>query len=126
MKPSFLRMRKRCRGVMVVPNHLSGLAPHLRRKNFHPVILPAFPVDRQQKESWLTGRTLVTDRPDELECDDVPVLEFSLIDTAQVNADDSALADMISRAWTKLGLKTEAWFILRLRKNGRHRIEFPE
>jgi len=61
-----------------------------------------------------------------LECDDVPVLEFSLNDASKVEADDEALAEMISRAWRKLGLKTEGWFILRLRKNGRHTIEFPE
>jgi hypothetical protein len=126
MKPSFLRMRKRCRAVMAVPSHLSSLAPHLRRKNFHPIILPAVPLAQRQKESWLAGRTLVTDQPEELECDDVPVLEFSLIDASKVESDDAALADMISRAWTKLGLKTEGWFILRLRKDGHHKIEFPE
>jgi hypothetical protein len=43
-----------------------------------------------------------------------------------IKADDAALADVIGRAWTKMGLKTEGWFILRLRKNGRHTIEFPE
>ena len=116
---------KEGRAVMVVPSHLSALAPHLRRKNFHPVILPAFPLDKQHKECWLAGRTL-TDQPGELECDDVPVLEFSLNDASKVEADDEALAEMISRAWRKLGLKTEGWFILRLRKNGRHTIEFPE
>jgi len=126
MKPSFLRMRKRCRAVMAVPSHLSGLAPHLRQKKFHPIVLPSVPLDKQQKESWLAGRTLVTDRLEELDCDDVPVLEFSLIDASKVKADDAALADMISRAWTKMGLKTEGWFILRLRKDGRHIIEFPE
>jgi hypothetical protein len=45
MKPSFVRMRKRYRPVLVVPSHLYGLAPHLRRKNFHPIVLPAGVLD---------------------------------------------------------------------------------
>jgi hypothetical protein len=36
------------------------------------------------------------------------------------------MADMISRAWTKVQLKSEGWFVLRLRQNGKHQIEFPE
>jgi hypothetical protein len=36
------------------------------------------------------------------------------------------MADMISGAWTKFRLKTEGWFLLRLRQNGKHQIEFPE
>jgi len=35
-------------------------------------------------------------------------------------------ADMISGAWTKFRLKTEGWFVLRLRQDGQHQIEFPE
>jgi hypothetical protein len=126
MKPSFVRMRKRCRAVLVVPSHLCDLAPHLRRKNFYPIVLPAGVLDQQQKELWLSGRTLVTDRPEELTIDDVPALEFSLIDITKIKADEAAMADVISRAWTKFRLKTEGWFVLRLRQNGRHQIEFPE
>ncbi len=96
MKPSFVRMRKRWRPVLVVPSHLSGLAPHLRQNNFHPVVLPAGVLDQQQKELWLPGRTLVTDKPEELAIDDVPVLEFSLIDITKVKADERAMADMIA------------------------------
>ena len=55
-----------------------------------------------------------------------PVLEFSLIDISKVVADEAALADMISRAWTKLRLKTEGWFVLRMQPDGKHQIEFPE
>jgi hypothetical protein len=36
------------------------------------------------------------------------------------------MADMISRAWTKFRHKTEGCFVLRLRQNGKHEIEFPE
>jgi hypothetical protein len=75
---------------------------------------------------WLSGRTLVTDKPDELAIDDVPVLEFSLIDASKVKADEGAIADMISGAWTTFRLKSEGWFVLRLRPNGKHQIEFPE
>ena len=125
MKPSFLRMRRKWRAVLVVPSHLTELAPHLRGKNFHPIVLPAGLLDQQQKEWWLPGRTLVTDQPDELYYD-VPVLEFSLIDISKVMADEAALADMISRAWTKFRLKTEGWFVLRLQPDGKHQIEFPE
>jgi hypothetical protein len=74
----------------------------------------------------LPHRTLVTDRPEELAIDDVPVLEFSLIDITLVKAGEAAMADMISRAWTKFQLKSEGWFVLRLRQNGKHQIEFPE
>jgi hypothetical protein len=126
MKPSFVRMRKRWRAVLVVPSHLSALAPHLRQHNFHPIVLPAGVHDQQQKELWLPGRTLVTDKPEELAIDDVPVLEFSVIDITKVKADERAMAAMISSAWTKFRLKTEGWFVLRLRQNGKHRIEFPE
>jgi hypothetical protein len=126
MKSSFVRMRKRWRAVLVVPRHLSDLAPHLRQKNFHPIVLPAGVLDQELKGLWLSGRTLVTDRPEELAIDDVPVLEFSLIDITLVKADEGAMADMISSAWTKFRLKTEGWFLLRLRQSGKHRIEFPE
>ena len=101
MKSSFLRARKRRRAVLVVPSHLSALAPHLRRKNFYPIVLAGGVLDQQQKELWLSGRTLVTDKPEELDADDVPSLEFSLIDIANVKADEGALVDMISRACDK-------------------------
>jgi hypothetical protein len=126
MKPSFVRMRKRCRAVLVVPGHLSDLAPHLWRKNFYPIVLPAGVLDQQLKRLWLSGRTLVTDRPGELAIDDIPVLELSLIDITKVKADEAAMADTISRAWTTFRLKSEGWFVLRLRQDGNHQIEFPE
>ena len=119
-------MRKRCRAVLVVPSHLYDLALHLRQKNFHLIVLPAGVLDQELKGLWLSGRTLVTDRPEEFDADDVPVLEFSLIDASKVKADEAAMADMISRAWTKFRLKSEGWFVLRLRQNGKHQIEFPE
>ena len=74
----------------------------------------------------MSGRTVVTDKPEELAIDDVPALEFSIIDITRVKADEAATADMISRAWTKFRLKTEGWFVLGLRQNGKHQIEFPE
>ena len=72
----------------------AGFAPHLRRKNFCTVVLPAKPLDEQTRgcgcpgarwsrtslRSWTT-RTL---------------LEFSFIDITEVKADEAALADMIS------------------------------
>jgi hypothetical protein len=119
-------MRKRSRAVLVVPTHLSNLAPHLRQRNFHPIVLPVAVLNQQQKELWLLGRTLVTDKPEELAFDDVPVLECSVIDITKVKADEAAIADVISRAWTKFRLKTEGWFVLRLRQDGKHQIEFPE
>jgi hypothetical protein len=79
----------------VVPSHLSDLAAHLRRKNSYPIVLPADVLDQELKGLWLSGRTLVTDRPDELAIDDVPVLEFSLFDASKVKADEGAIADMI-------------------------------
>lgn len=96
------------------------------RKNFYPIVLPAGVLDQELKGLWLSGRTLVTDKPDELAIDDVPVLEFSLIDITEIKADEAAMADTISRAWTKFQLKSEGWFVLRLRQNGKHQIEFPE
>jgi hypothetical protein len=126
MKPSFVRMRKRCRAVLVVPSHLYDLAPHLWRKNFHPIVLPAGVLDQELKGLWLSGRTLVTDMPEAFDAHDVPVLEFSLIDITKIEADGAAMADMITRAWTKFRLKTEGWFVMRLRQDGKHQIEFPE
>ena len=125
MKPSLLRMRRKWRAVLVVPSHLSGLAPHLRGKNFYPIVLSSTPLDDDHKVWSLAGRTLVTDQPDELYYD-VPVLEFSLIDISKVKADEAELASMISRAWTKFRLKTEGWFVLRMQPDGKHQIEFPE
>ena len=84
----------------------------------------AFP-DRVGAGATFHGGGLVTDKPEEVAFDDVPVLEFSLIDITEVKADEAAIADMISRAWTKCRLKTEGWFVLRLRQDGKHQIEFP-
>jgi hypothetical protein len=126
MKPSLVRMRKKWRAVLVVPSHLSALVPHLRQKSFYPIALPAGVLNQEQKELWLPGRTLVTDRPEELDAADVPSLEFSLIDVTKLKADEAAMAGVISRAWTKFRLETEGWFVLRLRPDGKHQIEFPE
>jgi hypothetical protein len=87
--------------------------------------MPIAPLSEDQKVWSLAGRTLVTDQTDELYYD-VPVLEFSLIDISKIKANEAALADMISRAWTKLRLKTEGWFVLRMQPDGDHQIEFPE
>ena len=55
------------------------------------------------------------------------MLEFSVMDISEVKTADSvALADMISRAWTKHSLRTESGFVLALRQDGKHQIEFPE
>jgi hypothetical protein len=43
-----------------------------------------------------------------------------------VTSDDATLADVISRAWTRYRLRSEGWFILRLRQDGDHKIQFPE
>jgi hypothetical protein len=118
-------MRKRRRAVLVVPSHLSALAPHLREKHFHPILLDGV-LDQRQKELWLPGRTFVTDKPEELAIDDIPVQECSLIDISEVKVDHAAMAELISRAWTKFRLLTEGWFVLRLRRDGKHHIEFPE
>ncbi|MGO9268887.1 MAG: hypothetical protein ACLQOO_01265 [Terriglobia bacterium] len=36
-----------------------------------PVVLPPKPLDEEMKELWLSGRTLVTDRPEGLDDDDI-------------------------------------------------------
>jgi hypothetical protein len=71
IKPSFVRMRKRCRAVLVVPSHQYDLAPLLRRRNFYPIVLPVGVLDQELKRLWLSGRTLVIDRPDEFDADEV-------------------------------------------------------
>jgi hypothetical protein len=126
MKPSFIRMRKRRRAVLVLPSHLAELAPHLRRRNFLPIVPRENPADPRHKECLLSHRTLVTDKPEELDPDDVAVFEFSVICIGGIEADAAGLADIISRAWAKFRLKTEGWFVLRLRQDGKHQIEFPE
>ncbi len=83
--------------------------------------MPADALSEESKQRWLTFRTFVTDHPEVLATDDVPVFEFSVIDTNQVRASDAELAIMISRAWTRFRLKTEGWFVLTLRKDGKTR-----
>jgi hypothetical protein len=124
VKASLLRKRKMSRGVLVLDGSLASLEPHLRKKNFHVLSLPAGAMDANRKAMVLTNRTLITTTQDfEYE---VPVLEFSIIDPSGVTVDDAKLADIISRAWTRFRLKSEGWFILRLRQDDDHKIEFPE
>ena len=125
MKASFLPKRKMARGVLVLGSSLASLESHLRRKNFHIANLPAGVMDAERKAVFLSHRTLVTQTPEDFKYD-VPVLEYSLIDVTSVTVDDESLDDIISRAWTRFRLKSEGWFILRLRQDGGHKIEFPE
>jgi hypothetical protein len=113
------------RAVLVLEAGLASLEPHLRSKNFHVVIMPAGVLDTDGKVLLLCHRTLITRTPHEFEYK-LPVLEYSLIDVSGMTADDARLADIISRAWTGFRLKSEGWFILRLRQDGDHKIEFPE
>jgi hypothetical protein len=124
-KASFLRRRKKSRGILVLDSNLASLEPHLTTKNFRVINLPASVTDADRKALFLTDRTLITMLPQEYEYE-VPVLEFSIIDATGVAVDDATLADFISRAWTKFRLKSEGYFILRLRQDGEHEIEFPE
>jgi hypothetical protein len=124
MKASFLRKRKMTRGVLVLDG-LASLGPHLRRKNFYVINLPAGVLDAERKAMFLSHRTLITKTPGDSKYD-VPVLEYSVIDASDVTLDDDALAEIISRAWTRFRLKSEGWFILCLRQDGDHEIEFPE
>ena len=125
MKDSFLRKRKMSRGVLVLDGSLASLEPHLKKKNFHIIHLPAGVMEAERKALVLCQRTLITKTPQQFE-DEVPVLEYSLIDASDVTSDDASLANIISLAWTRFRLKSEGWFILRLRQDGDHRIEFPE
>jgi hypothetical protein len=123
MKASFIRKRKMARGVLVLDGNLASLEPHLQRKNFHIINLPAGTMDAERQAVFLSHRTLITNAPEEFRYD-VPVLEYSVIDTSGVNSDDATLANIISLAWTRFRLRSEGWFILRLRQDGHHRIEF--
>jgi hypothetical protein len=125
MKASFLRKRKMARGVLVLDGSLASLEPDLRRKNFHVINVLSGAMDANRKAMALTNRTLITTTPRDFEYD-VPVLEFSIIDASGVTVDDTTLADIISRAWTRFQLRSEGWFILRLRQDSDHKIEFPE
>jgi hypothetical protein len=125
MNASFLRKRKMARAVLVLDDNLPSLGPHLKKKNFHVINLPAGVMDAERTALVLSQRTLITKTPQAFE-DDVPVLEYSLIDASGVTSDDATLAEVISLAWTTFRLKSEGWFILRLRRDGDHTIEFPE
>jgi hypothetical protein len=105
--------------------NLASLEPHLRRKNFQIINLPAGAMDAERKAMVLTDRTLITTTPQDFEYE-VPVLEFSIIDPSGATVDDASLAGIISRAWTRFRLRSEGWFILRLRQDGDHEIQFPE
>jgi hypothetical protein len=113
------------RGVLVLDGNLANLEQSLRRKNFRIITLPMGVVDPEHRALFLSHRTLVTRSPQEFE-DEVSVLEYSIIDATGVTSDDATLADMINQAWTDFRLKTEGWFVLRLRQDGKHQIEFPE
>jgi hypothetical protein len=82
-------------------------------------------MDPERKELALSQRTLITKTSQEFE-DDVPVLEYSVIDASGVTSDDATLANIISLAWTRFRLKSEGCFILRLRQDSDHQIKFPE
>jgi hypothetical protein len=125
MKASFLRKRKMARGVLVLDGSLAGLEPYLANKNFRVIALPMGAMDTDRKAMIMTNRTLITTTPQDFEYE-VPVLEFSIIDATGMAVDHAILADVISLAWTRFRLKSEGWFILRLRQDGDHTIEFPE
>jgi len=110
--------------VLVVDENLFNLAPELEKKRFRVRMFPAGTVDEQIIVN-LTGRTLVTNNPKDFE-DEVPVVEFSIIDTTAVSKDGSNLATMISNAWIKYRLNSQANFILRLRPDGKHKLELPQ
>ena len=105
MKASFLRKRKMARGVLVLDGNLASLEPHLKKKNFQIINLPADVMDAERKALFLTGRTLITKTAQDFKYE-VPVLEFSIIEATGVNVDDATLADFISRAWTRFRLKS--------------------
>jgi hypothetical protein len=109
----------------VLDSTLASLEPDLRHKNFHVINLPSGAMDANRKAMALTNRTLITTTPQGFEYD-VPVLEFSIIDPSGATVDDASLAGIISRAWTRFRLRSEGWFILRLRQDGDHEIQFPE
>jgi hypothetical protein len=113
------------RGVLVLDGSLAALEPELRRKNFQVITLPMGPVDTDRKAMILTHRTLITTRLQDYEYE-VPVLEFSIIDATGITIDNATLADFISRAWARFRLKSEGYFILRLRQDGDHEIQFPK
>jgi hypothetical protein len=80
--------------------------PNLRCKKFQIISLPAGAMDPKRKALVLSGRTLVTKTLQEFERD-VPVLEYSVIDTSGVTSDDVTMAEIISLAWTRFRLKSE-------------------
>jgi len=82
-------------------------------------------MDAERKAMFLSHRTLITKTPEEFKYD-VPVLEYSVIDASEMTVDDAALANIISLAWTRFRLKSEGYFILHLRRDDNHTIEFPE
>jgi hypothetical protein len=120
-----MEVHRKRRGVLVLPDHLSLFASDLTRKNFFVIVLPIDGLDRERRERWLTHRTLVTDQPDQLEVDDLPELEFSVIDISQILERDATLADEIGALWTTLALRNDRVFVLRLLPGGKHEIEFP-
>jgi hypothetical protein len=125
MKASFIRKRKMSRGVLVFDSNLASLETHLQRKKFHIVKLPPGVMDAERRAQFLSHRTLITKTMGEFKYD-VPVLEYSIIDVSALTVDDATLAGIISLAWTRFRLKSEGWFVLRLRQDGDHEIEFPE
>jgi len=68
----------------------------------------------------LPGRIFVTNNPRGFHYS-ASLLDFSIIDTADVTKDPQSMAEIIARAWVDYSLKAEhPAFLLVLRQNGQH------
>ncbi len=107
---------------LVIDENLTALKQPLEKKGFNVLMPHPGKSDAEIMAEDLPGRIFVTNNPKDFAYS-ASLLDFSIIDTTQVNKDPDLLAEMIARAWVDYSLKAEhPAFYLRLRQNGRHEI----
>ena len=122
---TLLQKQGMSRGRLVVDENLLKLAPELQKRRFVVFVPKQGMHDEEIKHQLLSGRVLITNNPDDFRYD-VPIMEFSMIDTTGVNKDSVFLAEMISRAWIDFELGSKHHFILKLQPDGKHQLTLPD
>ncbi len=121
-KSELLKKHALARATLVLDENLFSLKPELEKRNFKVITVPSGMADDTIKQQILSHRIFVTNNPEDFKYD-VPVLEFSVIDTTRAPKDPITLASLISKAFVDYGLKSKGQFILSLHGSGKHRLQ---
>jgi hypothetical protein len=111
----------RGRVPLFLDENLVSVKHPLEQKGF-VVLVPKSGKPSPDLAEYLPGRIFVTDNPRDLVYS-AALLDFSIIDTADVTKEPQGLADVIARAWVDYNLKAEhPAFLLVLKLDGRHEL----